>query len=851
MTIPGPPIDFFVSRRGSAAKIAQEVAQTLVDAGYKVFVQDRDISLTANFVAEMHEALVRCRHFIAILTDDYDSATFTREEWTNFFAAAAPFTGERRFIVLRADDTKPRGLFAARAYGDLVGVTNDHRRKEIILAAAEGRSITPSRNMEILHGLPPRTSLLVGRGVLLRELHQILNPSDPQPTNCRVFLHGLGGIGKTTLATEYAHAHAGDFAGVWWVQAETRNAILSSLAELNAAIDPAYEVGADMEAAANQALIHLGATASPWLLIYDNVERPEIVHDLLPKSATRVIVTTRWPDWNIYGVSQAIGALDGASATEFLLKRTQRDNCESAMRLAAALGCLPLALDHAASYLRMSGISFDQYAVRLQQLILMSPEGAIYTRSVGATIHLAIEAANHRTPKASTVLELCSVFAPDRIPLALIETGLSGEIERDNALIALAASSLITHDPISPETGAISVHRLVQLAMQESLTATNTLSRVLEKGVDVLWNSFPNDSYDNPTVWPQCEYLLPHARALIQHAEHAAVIVFDFARLMSSVGCYLRRRAIFTEAEKLFRSALSIATAAVDREDTDIATIMSNLAGLLGETGSHAEAEALFRESIALAETAHGHGHQKVADKLNSFAHFLEYTGRPVEAEPLFRKAISITVELHGRSYPDLAVMIHNLGFCLNRIGRIGEAETMVREAIDLGKKSLGRTHPHYAAFRTTLAEMLNDRGHYLEAELLIRQSISDLEEMFGREHPDVAIGLINLGQVVGSRGGNEEAEALFREAIAIHMKFFGEVHPAVAIDRGNLASLLLQMGRVEAAENEARNALEVLDAFFGRAHRNTKGASRVLADALGKLGRLVESAEIRDRYGI
>src|SRR5689334_13738405 len=112
-SVGGTEIDYFVSRRGSSAAVAQEVADTLRSAGYSVLVQDYDIPHNANFVLAMHEALSKCRHFIALLTTDYDAMPFTNAEWTNFYAVSAQSGGDRRFVVLRVQNCVPRGLFSA------------------------------------------------------------------------------------------------------------------------------------------------------------------------------------------------------------------------------------------------------------------------------------------------------------------------------------------------------------------------------------------------------------------------------------------------------------------------------------------------------------------------------------------------------------------------------------------------------------------------------------------------------------------------------------------------------------------------------------------------------------------
>src|SRR5262245_12531777 len=119
---PERQVDYFISRRGASAIVAQEVADVLRAADYSVLVQDHDIPTGANFVLAMHDALKRCRHFVALLSKDYDSAPFTLDEWTNFYAIAAQSGGDRRFILLRIEDCNPQGLFSAVVFGDLVGI---------------------------------------------------------------------------------------------------------------------------------------------------------------------------------------------------------------------------------------------------------------------------------------------------------------------------------------------------------------------------------------------------------------------------------------------------------------------------------------------------------------------------------------------------------------------------------------------------------------------------------------------------------------------------------------------------------------------------------------------------------
>src|SRR5262249_24818992 len=208
--------DFFLSRRGSAAAIAREVADVLIDAGYKVLTQDYDIHIGENFVAAMHKGLKLSRHLIVLLTKDYDTSEHTLSELTNFLAAAKRAEGERRLIVMRVEDCDPEGLLAAVVYVDLVGIEDRPERRRRILWAAEGPSMGHLLVPKLFGDVPPRDLNFTGRDDQLLALRKLLVEANWPAAIPQVAIHGLGGIGKTTLAAEYAHRYAGEYAGVWW-----------------------------------------------------------------------------------------------------------------------------------------------------------------------------------------------------------------------------------------------------------------------------------------------------------------------------------------------------------------------------------------------------------------------------------------------------------------------------------------------------------------------------------------------------------------------------------------------------------------------------------------------------------
>jgi hypothetical protein len=357
----GERYDFFLSRRGSVAAIAQEVADVLTEKGYKVKVQDYDIPLTANFIEEMHEAVKNARDLVVLFTRDYEQSPYTRMEFTSFEANAAQSAEKRRMVILRCEDAPLLGLFAPHVYQDLVGIEDAEERRGRILAAVEGRSQALEPPPRPFIGVPPRIASFTGRADELDRLDAILMQDKPaavtQASVGRVTVQGMGGVGKTSLAVEYAHRFRGLYAGVCWCPSETRTGLLSALAGLAVTLGAATTEEADVEKAAKAALRRLAEQRATWLLVYDNVSSPEEIADLLPSAGAKVLITSRFSDWSGWAEEVALDVLPLEEAVALLQSRTGRSDAADAKTLAEALGRLPLALDHAAAYCKRTQMS--------------------------------------------------------------------------------------------------------------------------------------------------------------------------------------------------------------------------------------------------------------------------------------------------------------------------------------------------------------------------------------------------------------------------------------------------------------------------------------------------------------
>ncbi len=841
--------DFLISRRGGVGAIAAEVAGVLEAEGYRIVVQDYDFKHGGDFIADIHEALIAARNLFILHTADYDQNIWTRKEFTSFLALVAASTGERRICILRCDESVPRGILANTVFGDIAGVADREERRRIILAVARGESLRQRREPIVFGGdMPKRNANFTGRQSSIAAIEKLL-ASPPDSQTMAVAVCGLGGIGKTSLVRACVDKFAPDYAGVWWAHGQTRQALVSALAALALRCDPKFKDEADLEKLARAALSRVEAWERPFLLVFDNVETPQLADEFMPARGAHVLITSRWSDWGGRAREFVVDTMSEDEATAFLQARAGRHDEAGARQLVKALGCLPLALDHAGAYVRLTMSSFNSYCRNLDKLLGKTPKDAPYPASVAATFSMAMDSAVRECPAAEFLLAHLAFFAPERIPLYLLPPPLLAEEDRAEALAALIGVSLMRADPLSDDEPGISLHRLVQAAARMRLAAQGKTAAVLGTAAKIAASSFPDDGYDEPKTWPRCAELLAHGLALREHAQSLGAIATELAVLCHRMGKYLHGRALFASAEELLRDAVWRAETAHGSSSLELAHAMNDLGNLLDATARSRDAEPLLRKALLLQEERLGRDDPGCARTMTNLAWVLHSMQKMEEAEQLLREAIASGERKLGRSHPDVAVRMNNLALILKSLGRIDEAEFLLREAVAAGELSHGREHPLVLARLNNLASLLQVQGKVAEAEKLFREAIEVGAQALGREHPDLAVRLNNLANLLRDAERFGEAEPLYRDAIAIAESKLGERHPMNARIKRNLATLLLAAGKPEEALRIAEGALSVHEEILGREHRWTLDSAATCADALMKLDRRGEAETLRQAY--
>jgi tetratricopeptide (TPR) repeat protein len=796
--------DFFLSRRGSVAPTAREVADVLRDEGYNVIVQDYDFRFGASFVEAMHDAIKGSRDLVVLFTADYEKSPFTRKEFTSFEADRAQSPDERYIIVLRCEDVPLRGLFADNIYQDLVGVIDASERRERILAAARHQAPALPSTPRPFMGVPPRIMGFAGRTDALDQLDAILVQEKPAAVTQVRFaaVQGMGGVGKTSLAIEYAHRFRALHSGVCWCPAETRTGLLTSLAGLAVVLGAAAADTADVARAAKAALQRLAERRAMWLLVYDNVTSPEEIADLLPSAGARVLITSRFPDWRGWAEEVSLDVLPLAEAIQLLQRRSDRTDEIGGKLLAEALGCLPLALDHAAATCRRTQMPFAEYATLATTQIASVPRGAMYPRSVAVTFDLAIAEAAAQCPSCEALIAFFALCAPERIPMTLVEGAVGDPLQRSVALAALIEISLTKHDPFEDGTPAVTVHRLVQAVARVRSEAKRLGPALVDRAVERLLAIYPNDGFGDTRSWSTSSQLTPHVLALWRQVPERVS-----AELLRRVGNYLHWRASYAQAKPLLAEALARYEQAQHADPAQLAIYLIDLAGLLWDQGDLAGARPLFERALRINEDKFGSEDAATARTLNNLGGLLRDQGDLVGARPLLERALAIREKVFGPNDAATATGLTGLGLLLQAQGDLVQARQLLERAREIRETQLGPDHPNTAHSVNNLAEVLTRLNDFDAALPLFKNAILAFERTLGHDHP-------NSNRV-----------------------------------RCNLARLLLRTGKIEEGLSLAHIALASHDECLGGDHGWTKDSASVVAAALDALNRSEEAKALRAHY--
>jgi tetratricopeptide (TPR) repeat protein len=713
-----------------------------------------------------------------------------------------------------------------------------------------------------IQNLPfPRNPFFTGRESELLMMAHLFEQNERIALTQPISISGLGGIGKTQLALEYAHrSYPGIYRSVLWVNAADKASLEASYLTLAHLLKLPSDNEREIDRIVEAIKIWL-EEHSRWLLILDNVDNLELARSYLPtRPRGHILFTTR---------SQIVGDMAALIQVEtmsrevgllFLLRRSGvLKSGAQAGRIASDIRCEaealvemlaghPLALDQAGAYIEETGEAcFTEYRQLYQQqsrslLKRRGDLGGKHPESVATTFEISLQKACKLHPSCADILAFCSLLHPDTIPEELLRQGLNLDLLLFNEVIrALRSYSLIKRDA---KKQVLSLHRLVQAVIRDGMDK-QTMNRWTERVVRAVNAAFPEATFEE---WPRCEQLLPHVQVCATWIEREVVAPAEAAHLLRKAGDYLWRRGQYADAEPLHKLALAICEQHLGAEHPDTAMSLNNLALLCQDQGKYEQAELLHQRALTIFEQHLGAEHPNTAMSLNNLANFCQDQGKYEQAEPLYQRALSIYEQHLGAEHPDIARSLNNLGCLYRDQGKYEQAEPLYQRALSIREQHLGAEHPNTAQCLNNLATLYWYQGIYEQAESLYQRALAIYEQHVGTEHSDIAQCLNNLAIIYKEQGKYEQAEPLYQRALSIWERHLGTEHPHTAACLNNLAELYLRQGKYEQAEPMYQRALSIWEHRLGAEHPYMAEALHGLAELYQQQGKYEQAEPLYQR---
>jgi len=568
-------------------------------------------------------------------------------------------------------------------------------------------------------------------------------------------IEGMGGLGKTQTALEYAYRYASKYKWIWWVHAETEVSVIASYKQFAVKMGLVDEAQHDGEAII-EAVLNWMDSNDGWLFIYDNADNISGDTRWWPRdNRGNILITTR-NKHNFIGEKVDIDVFTEEESIEFLKKRTGI-NEDSVTLLANRLGYLPLALEQAAAYIVTNKITYAEY------LSLFDDEGLelleevdgvdYYSLPVTATLEISIKKIDQEA--ARQLLYLCAYMAPEDIDEALfIENAELLPLPLGEAIQKRLKSNKVwkTLDKYSllkkqEDGNGYSMHRLLQEVVRNSIMHEQQWMlcclSVFTKTYDFIYGDIASQN--------KFSKLTPHVEAFLSTADSN-----------------------FTD----------------DGNKKEIVYLYDTGGFGFNRLGYYNRALQWRQKALVICEEVLGFEHPYTAATYNSIALIYDNQGDYPEALEWYKKALGIYEEVLGLEHPETATIYNNIAVVYGNQGDYHKALELLQKALKITEKVLGLEHPSTATTYNNIAVVYSNQGDYPKALEWYQKDLKITEKVLGLEHPETATTYNNIAVVYGNQGDYPKALEWHQKALEIFEKVLGLEHPNTIVVNGQIAAV-------------------------------------------------------------
>jgi hypothetical protein len=867
-----------------------------------------------------------CEIYIAVVGFQYGSlvpgenVSFTELEFR-----AASLVGVPRLVFLldeaacpadfRDPDTGPVEQFRQRLRdaGLIVRsfTSGDSLELEVFHALRESAAQEPERNASLsgwadpglirapaivpqIWNVPNRNADFTGRANILERLHDELAGDGTAVVLARA-VFGLGGVGKTQVALEYAHRFKADYRLIWWIDAEQPLEITLALADL--AGQMGLPIGDNAAVAAVAALEQLRCDVTGrWLLIFDNAEDPEDLASFLPNGSGHILITSRNPAWTRHAEPVELDVFSRQESLEHLIHHVPGLDMSDAIRVSVAVGHLPLAIEQAAAWLAETGMPAPLYAEWLETqatsaLRLNKPPD--YAKPVVAAWNLSINKLTERSPASVRLLQILAFCSPGPISATLLysDAMIDCLLAYDGTLTKPMLSRLIREIgrfalvKVDQSSNPVQIHRLVQAVIRSQMSdeqqwgTRHDVHKILAGArprqgetddpanwstYDIIWPHLGPSSAeecDDPRTrqllidwvryqWMQGEFesCLNLARRLEKlwtqqlGPDHRQTLFLQF-----HIANVLRSQGRFTDARELDTYVLERQCAVLGADHLDALITANGLSADLRALGDFREAVVSNQETYESFKQQFGQDYPRTLAAAHNLGCALRLAGDCFTARRLDEDSLARQRAVLGEDHPLTSLSAASLALDLRMGGLFQESVELLRDTWEKCRRVLGDDMTNTLLTATSLAASLRRAGEQTEAMTLAQDTYERYKRRYGVNAPDALSCELGLAWDHATTGDLPRALALATRVRGAYQAGLGENHPNTLVAANNLACYLRRDGRLQEALGQMNDTLSRMRHKLGESHPLTLACAVNLANCQGASGDS-ESAEFLER---
>jgi tetratricopeptide (TPR) repeat protein len=866
-----PPQVFLSYRTRRAAEVAP-LLKALADVGVTVWRDEARIDEGASVTAEVLAGLSGAQVLLAWYSEDYPESRICQWEQALAWIAAEEVGSphQRVFLLLPPDVQK---------VDHVLGLAKDQKAWRVPAAGPElacfarkladrikeldGRTLGELAPLAkpprwLLRAQPHPSERFTGRAkdiwALHGHLHQdraavITGSTGPSTAQVR----GLGGIGKTLLAVEYAARFGAAFpGGICWIDTagRTSDGVLAELA-IVLGLPP------DAPARLKAALMELGS----YLWMVDNLPvgltQKGVEAWCAPTPNGRTLVTTRSRTWEALGKALDLGVLAPDEAFLLLTKRrVPSGDAEknAAVELGKLVGYHPLTLDvlgalvnrHPsqepyAAWLERLDESGEDALTLAQELKEELPTGA--ERYIGVVLQTSLDGLE---PEAMDLLRLSVSLAEAPIPSELaVRVFHELEHERDCedcwmlGVDAGQARSLLdtTSDPVPGYT----VHPLVRRVFAYSPKEQERIAAL--RGVAVVAVRALLEGSEDVRNHARISTVVPHAENLL-----GEVATEDEAALVVRIAEFHRASGTYQEAKVHWERALEATSRLFGPEHPDTLLTKQSYAATLYSQGYLADARSIEETALEATTRVLGPEDPRTLIAQHNLSMILAGQGDLSGARSIQTQALEASTRLFGSEGPLTLAVQRGFANILYAEEDLAGARKHFEQALKTQTRLLGPQHLETLATLQNLAVTLYVQGDRAGARSHFERALEYLKQLLGPEHPDTLTTQQNLAKALRDLGDLAGARRLGEQVLEARTRLLGPEDPETLGTRLSVARTLYCLEDYAGARNLEETTLEAMTRVLGPEHPDTLTAQKNLAVSLLAQGELAGARSLYER---